>query len=152
MRPQIDPALSSLIKSEARILTLGVLANASQPMTGYRVAAVAGLPRIKVYPELREAAKCGWIEQSASGYQMSAGPLRSLLASKVKVTWSEDWMAGEPKRRRRIQAADRRDISWFDPTKYTPNPLVASRYAREFTRPPEKNLISAGRNPSRKTL
>ena len=154
MRPLIDPARSTLIKSEARILSLGVLANASGPLTGYRVAAIADLPRIKVYPELREAESCGWITRSAAGYEMPESYLRSLLASRVRIVWSEDWMAGETKRMRRVQAADNRDTSWFNPAKYARNPRVARRYASEFARPAEKNEIPVGsrRKPSRKTL
>jgi len=54
VKTDADPALLSLFGSQTRLLTMAVLANADEALTGYRVAKIAGLPREKVYPELRK--------------------------------------------------------------------------------------------------
>jgi hypothetical protein len=140
----LDPALMAMFGSRARLLTMAVLANAERPMTGYRVAAVAGLPRPMVYPEIRKGISANVIVETARGYRFADADLRDLLRKRVRISWLEDTVVGEAARAVRSARVARDDDSWFDPSKYTPNPRVAARYAKEFARPPEKG-------PSRKT-
>ena len=144
MRSNIDPALVDLVGSEARLLSLAVLANADAPMTGYRVAAVADLPRQKVYPLLRRALDSGIVRRTEAGYVLIDGDIRDLLRRRVRIEWSEDRRLTESSRVEVARASAKEDFDWFDPRSYVPNPEVATRYAKEFRRPPEKG-------PSRKT-
>jgi hypothetical protein len=140
MRIETDPDLLWLFGSEARILSLAVLANAGRPLTGYRVAQLAGLPRIKVYEQLQRAERANWILRVADGYRMPEGELRTLLRQRIRVAWSSDLAASVDSRARQERAILNRrgSTSWFDLTKYTPNPTVRAQYAKEFERPSGK--------------
>jgi hypothetical protein len=144
MTSRIDPGLAEFTGSETRVLTLGVLANATRPLTGYRVAKIAGRPEIKVYEELRRAIGAGTVEKTVDGFRLVDPDLRALLRKRVRLYWSEDWYSGEVERAARADAAKRLDSSWFDPSRYVADPKIARRFAKEFERPPEKG-------PSRKT-
>lgn len=142
MGGSLDPALAVLFGSEARALSLGVLANAKRPMTGYRVAKTAGIPKIKAYAQLKAAAQAGWIERRGNMYWMPEGDLRSLLRKKVRLYWYEDWLSDRaPQKGRAEELARRRPwASWYDASRFSANPAVARRYAREIERPPEKDM------------
>lgn len=144
MRGQVDPGLLEFCGSEARLLALGVLANAERPMTGYRVAKVAELPPIKVYEQLARGVKVGIVRKTGRGYVLADTDLRTLLQKRVRLFWAVDWNLREPARAEKSRQVAAEDDSWFDRRNYTPNPAVAARYAREFERPPEKG-------PSRKS-
>jgi hypothetical protein len=141
---QIDPGLQEFAGSKTRVLTLGALANATRPLTGYRVAKITRLPEIKVYEVLRRATKVGTVRRMRRGFRLVDPDLRSLLQKRVRMFWSEDWYSDETERSLRADVARDVDTSWFDPSRYTPDPRVAQRLAKEFERPTEKG-------PSRKT-
>ena len=86
-----DAALEAFCGSRTRLLTLGVLAAAEVPLTGYRVALVAGLPREKVYPELRRSIAAGSVVKGESGYSLVDREPRKLLRSRIRVVWSKYW-------------------------------------------------------------
>lgn len=152
-----DPALVAFLGSETRARTLGVLANAEFPMTGYRVAVVAGVPRSRVYRELRRAIEAGIVRIEKDGYRLIDPDFRILLRKRIRWSWSEDWAR---KYDDRTKAAQRRlgeidALSPIDYSRYTPNPVVARRYAREFERPGVKDDWPAkvtGDRVSRKRL
>ncbi|MCI4351879.1 MAG: hypothetical protein L3K14_00600 [Thermoplasmata archaeon] len=155
MIPELDPGLVALFGSETRVSVLAVLAGASRPSTGYRVAKIARIQPIKVYAELRRLRKAGIVrevlaEGGRSGWELSAPDVRRLVGDRVRVSWSDDWFAGESERARRAQAIVSQSISWFDPSRYTPNPSVAARYAKQIERPLEKDDWPAGFPVSRK--
>jgi len=152
MEKAADPGLVRFCGSETRVLTLGVLANSEAPLTGYRVAKISNLPQTKVYQELRRGIEAGYVERQARGFRLSDPDLRTLLKKRVRISWSEDWFGGEKRRTERSRAVASMSTSWYDPSRYTPNPAVARRYSREIERPPEKDELDsrAGRTLSRK--
>jgi hypothetical protein len=82
-----DPALVAMFGSRTRLLTLAVLASADEPLTGYRVAEVAGLPRQNVYPELRRGMMIGMIEKVAEGFRLTDHDVRALLQKRVPISF-----------------------------------------------------------------
>ncbi|MCI4319163.1 MAG: hypothetical protein L3K23_03390 [Thermoplasmata archaeon] len=91
MKTAVDPSLLSLFGSRTRLLTMAVLANADEPLTGYRVAVIAGLPREKVYPELRKGIATGLLRSSSNGFRMVDSDVRALLRKRVRIRWDEEW-------------------------------------------------------------
>ena len=141
-----DPGLIAFVGSRARALTLGVMANAEIPLSGYRIAKLANLPEIKVYQALSAATRAGLVERSALGFRLVDSDLRLYLSKKVRLRWSEEpsLQARRPPSVRASGATP--SVGWFDPTKYRRNPKITSRYRREFLRPPEKDVpFSSGR-------
>ncbi len=132
--------------SRVRALALGVLANAESPLSGYRVAQIAGLSQIKVYEALRAASRAGIVRKSPDGYRLVDADLGSYLRAKVRLRWSEERRTRGSPIKRPSRTDLRSQASWFDPSKYRANPGVAKRYRREFLRPSEKNEpFSSGR-------
>lgn len=152
MREIADPRLIAFCGSETRVSTLGVLANSSGPMTGYRVSRIARLQPIKVYRELARAVESGLVEKTARGYRLLDPDVRSLLQKRVRVSWFESWFADEGNRARRARKARASSTRWFEPERYRANPSVAARYAAEIERPLEKDAYGGkeGSLPSRK--
>ena len=149
MTERTDPALVAFCGSETRVRTLGVLANAEFPMTGYRVAKVAGVPESKVYPELRKGIRVGIVRKERSGYRLIDSDLRGLLRKRVRLFWDVDWdraregWGAETSRileqgmsaiRRRLQG----DVSYLRPKGWKP-PAAARRWNRELRRPRGKD-------------
>jgi DNA-binding transcriptional ArsR family regulator len=141
----VPPQVAALLGSVNRVRTLAPLANAYRPMTAYRVAQLAGVPRTKVYEELRRLLEAGVVEErrsrrGSSTWTLLDADMALYLRKKIRIAWSGDLAASAPRR-----AADERRAavrllsnSWFDPSKYTPNPVVATRYAQEIERPEGK--------------
>ena len=86
-----DPALESLFGSRARLLTMAVLANADEPLTGYRVSKIAGVPAQKVYPEIKKAVETGVVKEAEGGFVLSDPDIRELLQRRVRIRWDEEW-------------------------------------------------------------
>jgi len=144
MAINLDRGLVALFGSETRVSVLAVLASASRPLTGYRVAKIAGVQPIKAYAELRRLRAAGLVREAPPGWELSDPEVRRLVGSRVRIAWSEDWEAGTRKRARRAEQIVAESSPWFDASRYIPNPVVAARYAKEIERPPEKG-------PSRKS-
>lgn len=145
----IDPALVAFCGSENRVRTLGVLANAEFPMSGYRVAKVAGVPESKAYPELLRAVRAGLVQKSREGYRLTDPGVRALLRVRVRLYWAEDWdrsrsawPAETPRLLKEglkaIRERIRRDPSYLRPRGWSP-PAAASSLARELRRDPAKD-------------
>lgn len=147
MKIEVAPSLTQLFGSQARVLSLAVLANANRPLTGYRIAKTAGVPKIKAYEQLRKALAAGWIARSGNGYSMPDGELRSLLRKRLRIRWSEDRPARLPQRATTPRPGE---FDWFDPAKFPADPKVRARYAREFLRPPGKGEFP-GMDPARRS-
>jgi len=152
MRGMADRGLVAFCGSETRVSTLGVLANAERPLTGYRISKLAGLQPIKVYRELERAIRAGLVGKSESGYRLLDRDVRTLLQKRVRVSWSEAWFADEGERAKRSRKVLENSVAWYDPRRYKSNSKVAKRYATEIQRPPEKDKLSqrVGVGPSRK--
>jgi DNA-binding transcriptional ArsR family regulator len=144
----VDPQVAALLGSTTRVRTLAPLANAYGPMTAYRVAQLAGIPRTKVYAELRRLQEAGAVEarRSRSGrstWVLLDRDMALYLRKKIRIAWSGDLAAAAARRAGRGRdAIARTGTSWFDPSKYTRDPVVAARYAREIERPEGKGEIA----------
>jgi hypothetical protein len=149
---EVDPQLVALFGSATRVSVLAALAGASAPWTGYRVAKVAGLQEIKAYRELERLRAAGIVRTSGNGWVLPPGELRTFLARRLRVSWSEDWFAGENGRALRARRVLDRPTRWFDARRYRPDRAVAACYAKEFERPPEKDELAlrSGLRRSRK--
>jgi hypothetical protein len=142
MEPHLDPSLSALFGSRTRLLTMAVLANADEPLTGYRVAKVAGLPRTKVYPEIRKGVRAGLLVRDGPGYRMNDPDVKDLLRKRVRIRWYDEWnrargTTGESVERElsRIRAS-LEGVRTFNPSNRIPKLAI-----RELRRDPEKNRI-----------
>jgi hypothetical protein len=102
MRADIDPGLTALFGSRARLLTMAVLANADEPLTGYRIAKIARLPRQKVYPELRRGVESGLVERSGEGFRLSDSDIRTVLRKRVRIRWDAEWDRARGSRASRV--------------------------------------------------
>lgn len=130
MKTELDPGPLAFAGSKTRVLTLGVLANAERPMTGYRVAKTAGLAPIKVY---------GGTSQGDEGRDGREGSRRVracrqrppfVLARKVRIFWSGDLVNSS--RADRAARAKALPTDWYDPSilnRYVE--LKASLHGRE---------------------
>jgi hypothetical protein len=148
-----DEKIQSFCGSRARLLTLAVLAAAEVPMTGYRVAAVAGLPREKVYPELRAAIESSSAVKSERGYAMVDEDLRRLLRARTRVTWDSYWdRPGRPSADAVDRELDEIRKSRRRVRLYNPNNRIPPEALRELVRDPEKDraLRRTGLRPSRR--
>jgi hypothetical protein len=142
MESDVDPALAALVGSRSRLLTLAVLANSDEPLSGYRVAKIASLPRVKVYPEIRKGIGTGILVKEGEGYRMVDMDLRSLLRKRVRIRWDQEWDRARSIRAKsaaadleRIQAS-LKGVRLFDPKNRIPRAAK-----RELERDPEKNRI-----------
>jgi hypothetical protein len=151
MTVSADPAIEQFCGSRVRLETLGVLAAAVTPMTGYRVAQIAGLPREKVYPELRKAVALGTVQKDETGYVLVDGDLRTLLRKRVRVTFESAWdrplSAGAVEAELRQIRTRTRKIRLYDSANRIPAAAI-----RELERDPEKNgrLRRLGLRPSKR--
>ncbi len=152
---EVDPWLVALFGSQTRIRTLAPLANASEPLTAYRIARTSGVQRIKVYSELRRLAAAGVVRARPAGADRSEWELldpdvRRLLRRRARVVWYGSLVREAPEMARRARvvmaeyAKDPIDLSRFkaEPSKVS-NP-------EEYRRPPEKDrfLAALGRPTS----
>jgi hypothetical protein len=142
MEANLDPPLSALFGSRTRLLTMAVLANADEPLTGYRVAKVAGLPRTKVYPEIRKGVSSGLLVRVGSGYRMDDPDVRDLLRKRVRIRWYDEWNRSRGSRGESVE----RELSQIRASlkgvrTYDPNNRIPASAIRELKRSPEKNRI-----------
>jgi hypothetical protein len=147
MAARTDVALASLFGSQNRLLTMAVLANADEPLTGYRVAKVAGLPRQKVYPEIRRGIEAGLVERVANGFRLSDPDVRALLRKRVRIRWAEEWdrsrsgWDGQTRARlATLLASIPTDPRYLRPKGWRPSPS-ASRAIQEMERPATKDAL-----------
>lgn len=145
MKLAVDPAMSSLLGGETRVATLGVLANAGQPLTAYRIAKMVDVPRTKVYAELAQLAAMGWVSKvvttgTRSLWELRDPDVRRLLRRRARIVSVGDLTATSDdvaKRTRAILAKGRRNP--IDPAllrgPFTP------RNPEDFARPAEKDAV-----------
>ena len=147
VRYEVDRGLVALFGGETRVRTLAPLANASTPLTAYRVAVISSLPRTKVYAELNHLAKAGVVVKivdrpGVSTWVLKDPDIRSLLRRKVRIGWSGDLAAAAPslaERSRELYRANERLP--LDP-KLLRGPY-RPRNPRDFFRSPEKDVFLA---------
>ena len=155
MEGRTDGALVAFCGSETRVRTLGTLANAEFPMSGYRVAKVAGIPESKVYPELRRAAMAGIVRKERGGFRMVDSDLRTLLRKRLRLLSDSDWdryrsgWAEETPRLLRdgltaIRLRMKANPSYLHPPNWT-RPEAARVWEQELMREPAKDALVRGR-------
>jgi hypothetical protein len=143
----VDPGMVALFGSETRVLTLAPLANGSGPLTAYRIAAVTGVQRTKVYSELRRLARARIVRELSTGegrseWELIDPDIRALLRRRARIVWSEDLQREAPalaRRTRALMAAARRDP--IDPRLL--KGTLTLRNPEDFVRPPEKDELLA---------
>jgi hypothetical protein len=147
----VDPTLLSLFGSQTRLLTMAVLANATEPLTGYRVAVIAGLPREKVYPEIRKGLATGLLTSTKGGYRMVDSDVRCLLQKRVQIRWDKEWDRERTgwnertqDRLKAILASIPSDPTYLRPEGWKP-PASARALIREMRRPKSKDALLRGR-------
>lgn len=104
MRGAVDRRLVALCGSETRVRTLGVLANAFGPLTGYRIGRTAQVPLPKVYRELRRLQSARLVANTSGGWVLRDPDVGALLRKRYRVAWAGDWLRGISRR----QSEDRR--------------------------------------------
>jgi hypothetical protein len=151
MKTDVDPSLLSLFGSQTRLLTMAVLANADEPLTGYRVAAIAGLPREKVYPELRKGITTGLLTAARDGFRMVDMDIQALLRKRVRIRWDEEWdrarTGWNEETRNRLTtflASIPTDSAYLRPKGWKPSPS-ARKAIREMERPLSKDVVLSRR-------
>lgn len=160
MLPKIDPLLVAAFGSETRVRTLAVLANATGPLTAYRVALVGGIPVDKAYREFRRLARAKLIDRRQNGWVLGDDDLRSMLRRRFRVRWDKEWdqerqswgmetaellTSGLASIRARLRA----DPNYLRPRGWKPT-AAARQTIRELKRPGGKDVVlrRAGLRPS----
>lgn len=142
MKTTPDPALESLFGSRTRLLTMAVLANADEPLTGYRVAKIANLPREKVYPEIRRGIEAGLIERREVGFRLCDLDVRTLLRKRVRIRWDEEWDRSRTTWAGTVMDELSRIRASLKGTRiYDPSHRIPAAALRELERDPKKNRI-----------
>jgi hypothetical protein len=155
MLEDIDPGMVALFGSQNRTLVLSALANASGPLSGYRVAKLFGGQKIKVNAELVRLAKAGIVTRRRApsgelGWTLEDPDLRRLLRKRARICFAPDWdrrrpASGEAVNRilAEIEASlpdPKVDREFYRPKNWKPTP-AALNLLREKVRPPEKDAI-----------
>jgi hypothetical protein len=101
MLEDIDPGMVALFGSQDRTLVLSALANASGPLSGYRVAKLFGGQKIKVNAELVRLAKAGIVTRRRApsgklGWTLEDPDLRRLLRKRARICFAPDWDRRRP--------------------------------------------------------
>jgi sugar-specific transcriptional regulator TrmB len=140
---EVDSKVERFLGSANRARTLAPLANARRPLTAYRIAWLARIPRSKVYDELRRLESVGLVAERKGARGTSTWTLLDedaavYLRKKMRVLWSADITSTASVRAReeRSRAASAR--AWFDPSRYRANPQITARIAKEVYRPAGK--------------
>jgi DNA-binding PadR family transcriptional regulator len=140
--PSIPPAFRRLLGGETRAKVLGLLADATDPKTGYELAKAAQSNPSKVYGILRDLMEAGLVQVRSDRpgvrrYSLTDPDLRRFLLRHVRITTLQDWFS--PARAREREASlDRVRPERFMPRKPRIKREQLPNY-REFERPPEKD-------------
>jgi hypothetical protein len=153
MTVDFESSLAYLFGSQNRLLTMAVLANADEPLTGYRVAKIAGLPRQKVYPEIRRGVEVGLVDRTPSGFLLTDPDVRILLRKRIRIRWDEEWDRAQRARSSTVSSELARIRSSLKAVRtYDPKNRIPLRERRELERDPAKDriLVRMGLRPSRR--
>lgn len=145
----IDPALEAFVGSRTRLLVLAALANAPNPLTGYRVAKITDLPRTKVYSELNRAFASGLVGRADDAYFLGDADLRTLLRRRVRIVWFDDLVDVKEKAKAEMYDVARR-LESFPPPRLARTPGFLSNPADMPARAKRKDQVlrEAGLRPS----
>lgn len=117
---------------------MAALAGSSKPITGYRVSLITGLPRTKVYSELKRSLDSGLVERKGRLYCLVDPVIRALLQKRVRLVWADDWFEEmerrEPARQDLVSALQR-----LPPPKFRRETGWVPHHPESYRRDPEKN-------------
>lgn len=153
----VDQGLALLFGSETRVRTLAPLAGSNTPLTAYRIAEVAELPRTKVYEELARLKSTGWVVgvTGAAGqtlWRLTDPDVRSLLRRRMRIYFASDLV-----REASLRSIDARKVIARSRRMGLPagvlQPGFTPRNAKDYRRPPQKDALLArlGLRTSRRT-
>ncbi len=109
----VDPGLAALFGSEDRVRTLAALANASAPLTAYRVATIVGIKPPNVYRELKRLLQFNEVQRASTpenrdGWVVVDPDLKALMRRRLRIVWSQDLTGSARERERRAALAMQR--------------------------------------------
>lgn len=146
MTLSVDSGLATLFGSEDRVRTLAALANATAPLTAYRVATMVGMKPPNVYRELKRLLQYKEVEKARTpenrdGWIVVDPDLRALLRRRMRIVWSGDLTRGGEERERRASVAIRRSVGKpLDLSKFKPGRIPSPA---EIRRRIQKNSVLA---------
>src|SRR3989442_3414248 len=144
---RINPSIQHLFGSETRAKVLGLLANSSEPKTGYALSKALNIGPPKVYPVLKTLESGGFLGAIVSGpgvkrYFLAYDDLGQFLRKNVRIALEEDWFSPERLRDREKALESTKRLTIKIPKGIARSPKgVADR--EEFIRPREKDLALA---------
>lgn len=154
--PKVTRELAALFGSATRGATLGVLANGERPLSGYRIAKLAGCQQTKVNAVLfalrdEKLVVSVPLGPNRRGWVLEDPDLRRFLRRKFRVSWSEDWLDHRTREASRDQEIRRR---WAGqkPVELSNFNGFEPRKPEEFVRSPERDRVlrELGLAPSRR--
>ena len=109
----VDPGLRLSFGSEDRVRTLAALANASAPLTVYRVATIVGIKPPNVYRELKRLLQFNEVQRASTpenrdGWVVVDPDLKALMRRRLRIVWSQDLTGSARERERRAALAMQR--------------------------------------------
>jgi len=136
------PNITELFGGSTRTRTLAVLANASTPLTGYRVAVTAGTQPIKTNAVLERLKRLGIVTERTTavgrrGWELTDRDFATFLRRRVRLSWIEDWQK-EVMEKSALASRVAVQFEGFNLSGYSPNrALLADQ--KEFERPESKD-------------
>lgn len=136
-----------LLGSETRVRTLAPIAGSSVPLTGYRIAEIAEIPRTKVYEELANLKAAGWVAvvrgpSNQTLWQITDPDVRRLLRRRVRIVFTAELARSAQKRAseaKRVMSRSRR----VGPPPGLFQPGFRPKSPGDFKRSPEKDAVLA---------
>ena len=137
--------LAAIFGSATRGATLGLLASAERPLSGYRIAKLAGCQQTKVnavLASLRDGKLVATVPLGANrtGWVLEDPDLRRFLRRRFRVSWSEDWLEHRTREAPRDREI-RRQLSRLEPLDLSKFDGFVPRNPQELARPPEKDRV-----------
>jgi hypothetical protein len=103
MSSRAPPELVALCGSVARAATLGALARAAGPVSGYRIGKAGAIPFPMVYKELERLRRAGIVSKRDGGWILADAEVRRLFARRFPARNLGRWSS--PAHRRRTEEA-----------------------------------------------
>jgi hypothetical protein len=139
MRANADPRMTLLFGSGTRATVLTVLANAYQPLSGYRIARTGGVAQPKVHLQLHRLQRAGVVEREDAGWVLADSSLRALFQGRGRVLGWEDWT--RERQRRELAGVELAGLLRDLQHKKPPKDWVPRNQA-QYERPPIKDRLN----------
>jgi hypothetical protein len=99
MSSRAPPELVALCGSVARASTLGALARAAGPVSGYRIGKTGSIPFPMVYKELERLRRAGLVSKRDGGWVLADAEVRRLFARRFPARSLGRWSLTAERRR-----------------------------------------------------